>query len=38
MNGATDYLELYAYSSYSGALALYAGQPHQNYISILGPF
>ena len=38
MNGTTDYLELYAYNSYSSALALYVGYPYQNYISIVGPF
>lgn len=38
MNGTTDYLELFAHNSHSSALALYAGYPHQNYLSILGPF
>ena len=38
MNGTTDYLELYAYSTHSSALALYAGYSNQNYISIVGPF
>ena len=38
MNGTTDYLELFAHNSHSSALALYTGNPHQNYISIVGPF
>ena len=38
MNGTTDYLELWAYNFHSSALALYAGESHRNYISIVGPF
>ena len=39
MNGTTDYLELYAYSSYSSALALYVSTASRsNYISVIGPF
>ena len=38
MNGTTDYLELFAYSSHSSTLYLNVGQPYQNYISIVGPF
>lgn len=38
MNGTTDYLELYIWSSYSSALPLVVGQSFQNYISIVGPF
>lgn len=38
MNGTTDYLELYAYTNHSSALALRVGHPYQNYISIVGPF
>lgn len=37
MNGTTDYLELYIWSSYSSALPLVVGQSFQNYISIVGP-
>jgi len=38
MDGASDYLELYAYNFHSSALALHVGYPYQNYISIVGPF
>lgn len=38
MNGTTDYLELYAFNSHSSELALYVGESHRNYISIVGPF
>ena len=40
MNGTTDYLELYAYNSYSSALALYVtgATSAYNYLSVLGPF
>ncbi|HOS28705.1 MAG TPA: hypothetical protein PKY45_14445 [Deltaproteobacteria bacterium] len=38
MNGTTDYLEIYIWSSYSSALPLAVGQSCQNYISIVGPF
>ena len=37
-NGTTDYLELWAYNSYSSALALVVLESSQNYISVLGPF
>ena len=37
-NGTTDYLELWAYNSYSSPLPLSAGKSYQNYISVLGPF
>ncbi len=36
-NGITDYLELWAYNSYSSELPLSVG-PYHNYLSIVGPF
>lgn len=38
MNGTTDYLELYAYTNHTSAVALRVGLAYQNYISIVGPF
>lgn len=38
MNGTTDYLELYAYTSSSSDVTLVVGTSTQNYLSILGPF
>ena len=38
MNGTTDYLEIYIWSSSSSDLPLTVGESFQNYISIVGPF